>query len=394
MRVWMQIRERGHSGGLGCELHPFAALAIGEFGGEQPAGFQEVPVVAALDIAFVADEAVYELAPLVVAHIDHDPPVGGEHDLRVLVLEAAERGPLLRRRRRIERVDLDDIARAVGLVGMPGDIEPLVRTRPRIAPVLQPDTVALEGRTGLECGVARREIEVEILLAGEMGAPRRAPVAAIVPGAEAAHARGIGGGPEQSVAARGTGYLHRRVGGDPPVVGRVPDDRPATAPLRDLDDRHPVPGLALAHVVGGPGLAPGVDDRAVHILVVDDKHVPAAIGEQRHAVIVVAEGAFLALPGAARLRVEVGPVRPHRIAPSGDDVPAVTLWDRNRIQRVGGNGIEPEPVAAGERRQRLQRAGAGDEGSGAERHSAKQSPPRESPFRQTFEIGLFGVRAR
>ena len=37
-------------------------------------------------------------------------------------------------------------------------------------------------------------------------------------------------------------------------------------------------------------------------------------------------------------------------------------------------------------------AGAGDEGRGAECHpTAEQSPPRESPFRQTVEIGLFGL---
>ena len=219
--------------------------------------------------------------------------------------------------------------------------------------------------------------------------PGRAPAAAVVPGAEAPFALRIGGGPEQVVAARRAGDLHRRVGGDPPVVGRVPDDRPGAVALRDLDDRDPVPGLSLAHVVGVLRFARGVDDVAVRVFVVDRQHDPAAVREQGHPVIVVAEGAFLARPGAARLRVEIRGVRPHRIAPPGDDVPAIPLRHGDGIQRVRGDRLEPEATVVGARRQRFQSARRRDERGRAESHAAgDEAAPRQRAFRQTLEIRL------
>ncbi len=105
------------------------------------------------------------------------------------MLEAAERGALLRRRVWVHRVDFDDIAVAVRLVRMLGDIEALVRHGPAITPVLRADAVAGEAfgqgdRLLVLNLLGRREVAVEVLFAGQIGAPGRAAVAAVVPGAQ------------------------------------------------------------------------------------------------------------------------------------------------------------------------------------------------------------------
>ena len=195
------------------------------------------------------------------------------------------------------------------------------------------------------------------------------------------------------MTARRAGNLHRRIGGDPPVVGRVPDDRPGAIALGDLDHRDPMPGLPLAHVVGALRLAARVDDVAVHIFVVDREHVPAAVGEQRHPVIVVAEGAFLARAGPPRRRIEPGRVGPHRIAPPGNHVPAVAFRHRDGIQRVRGDRLEPEAVVVGERRERLQRTGARDERGRTEGDApGDEAAPGKRAFGQALEIGLRFMR--
>ena len=76
-------------------------------------------------------------------------------------------------------------------------------------------------------------------------------------------------------------------------------------------------GLALADIVGVLGFAgtgAAIDDVAVDVFVVDGEDAPGAVGKQGHAVVVVAEGAFLAGARAAR--------RPGRTGSSP------TTWDR------------------------------------------------------------------
>ena len=60
---------------------------------------------------------------------------------------------------------------------------------------------------------------MEILLASEIGHPRGVALTAIGPGPEACGTCGIGGGFKESMATGRAGNLHRRIGGDPPVVG-------------------------------------------------------------------------------------------------------------------------------------------------------------------------------
>ena len=65
--------------------------------------------------------------------VDDDAAVAGLLHPRALVLDAAERGALDRRRLGIERVDLDDPAEAVRLVGLDVDVEPRVGRVPEVA---------------------------------------------------------------------------------------------------------------------------------------------------------------------------------------------------------------------------------------------------------------------
>ena len=71
------------------------------------------------------------------------------------MLEAPERGALFGRGLGVERVDLDDIARAVGLVGVFCDVETLIRRLPAISPALGAYAVTLERGANLDVGVAR-----------------------------------------------------------------------------------------------------------------------------------------------------------------------------------------------------------------------------------------------
>ena len=150
-------------------------------------------------------------------------------------------------------------------------------------------------------------------------------------------------------------------------------------------------GLALAHVVGGLGLPRfpvGEHDVEIHILVVHGEHAAAGIGEQRHAVVVVAEGGLLALPGAARRMVEGGAVRPERIAPTRDHMPAEALRHGDRVEAVGGDGREIEARRPGPRHVRPRRADAQHERGRAEGGAtAQKTAPRDRQFGQPLEIG-------
>ena len=87
-----------------------------------------------------------------------------------------------------------------------------------------------------------------------------------------------------------------------------------------------------------------MDDGLIGVLVVDYQEVPPVVVEQRHAVIVVAEGALLACAGAAVLMVEGSAVRPKRGAPAGDYMPAIAFRDGHCVQRIGGDFLELKAV--------------------------------------------------
>ena len=124
--------------------------------------------------------------------------------------------------------------------------------------------------------------------------------------------------------------------------------------------------LALAHGIVCERLAGvGVDDFYVHVLVIDYEYIPAVIVEQPHAVIVVTEGEFLAIPGPTRGLVELDGARPHRLSPLSDDMPAIPLRNSNRVEAVGSHGIESKAVGSGEGGNRFERPEAHEEGGTA-----------------------------
>ena len=85
------------------------------------------------DDAAAGDELVEVVEALVVAGIGHDGPVGGHVDARALMLEPAHRRVLHRRRVGIPRIDLDDVAEAVDLVGFLRQVEAIVEPLPQAA---------------------------------------------------------------------------------------------------------------------------------------------------------------------------------------------------------------------------------------------------------------------
>jgi hypothetical protein len=74
-------------------------------------------------VGALADELVDVVEALVVAGVGDDPAVLRDADRGALVLEAAQRRPLDRDRLRVVRVELDDPAEPVDLVGLLRQVE-------------------------------------------------------------------------------------------------------------------------------------------------------------------------------------------------------------------------------------------------------------------------------
>ena len=110
------------------ERQPFDRAVLGELGDIERAVVEQVHVGGAVVRVELAggDELVDVVEALVVAEIEDDAAVGGDDRFGTLMLEAAERGALLRQRVRVVDVDLDDPAEAVGLVRLLGEVEAVV----------------------------------------------------------------------------------------------------------------------------------------------------------------------------------------------------------------------------------------------------------------------------
>ena len=173
------------------------------------------------------DEAVDVVEALVVAHVGHDVAVAVDDHVGALVLEAAHRGVLHRRRGRVARVDLDDPPEAVGLVavvrggGVPARVD-----RAPVARVLRGGE-AVAGLPGVRAGGA--EVLVEVLLARQHGAPRRRTAGAVVHRAADRATGRVGRRLEQVGPGGGTVHGERGVEGDPAVEARARDVRPHVA---------------------------------------------------------------------------------------------------------------------------------------------------------------------
>ena len=162
-----------------------------ELGGVERSGDEELFRFATGGITVVANILVEKLAALIVPHVDDDASVVSEKNLRTLMFETAERRTLFGRRTRIERIDFHDIAVPIRLVGMFRDIEAFVGCRPPEPSVRMLYAISLEDGVELFVGVAGGMVTVEVLLTGQLRAPRGAPATTIVEGAENTCAGGV-----------------------------------------------------------------------------------------------------------------------------------------------------------------------------------------------------------
>ncbi|MND83597.1 hypothetical protein D3C80_754650 [compost metagenome] len=147
-----------------------------------------------------ADEFVDELTAFIVAHVHHGMTVAGFGQCGVFVLEAAQGRAFDRRRFRIERIDLHHPAVTVELVGVLRHVEALVVLVPVDFFAGGHHAVAFLRRVELLLGVAAAEAVGEVLFTGQIGAPRRLAVGAVLEGAQDVLAVRIGTGFEQGMS--------------------------------------------------------------------------------------------------------------------------------------------------------------------------------------------------
>src|SRR5690606_3639673 len=117
----------------------------------------------------------------------------------------------------IAGIDLHNPAEAVGFVGVLADVEARVVAVPVGAVVLLAHLVAL--LHGRQFGVLVRggEVVLEVLLAGQIGAPGGHAVGAVTEGADGLATTGVGLGAQQGVAGGGAADGNGRAGVDAAV---------------------------------------------------------------------------------------------------------------------------------------------------------------------------------
>ena len=175
------------------QRQPVAAPLLVEPGNVQRAGRQQLHIGFTVGriVFFVRDEFIDVLKLLVVPHIDHHAVIGGERDGCPLMLEAAQGGVLARCGGGVVGIDLHDPAETVGFVRSFIDAEPLVHLVPAVGFIAVADAVAFFQR--IEIGFFDKNIR-PVLLAGEIGAPRRMAVGAVLHGAQHAFPLRVSGG--------------------------------------------------------------------------------------------------------------------------------------------------------------------------------------------------------
>src|SRR5690606_7837451 len=144
------------------------------------------------------------------------PPHGGAFDRRTV---------------RVERINLDHPAEAVRLVDMTlvrllfiwSGVEAGIDGLPGVigAALTLADAVTLVGRAaGVVGGVAVDEVVVEVLFAGQVGAPGSDAHGAVIQRAEHPGAAWVAGGAHTRITGQRAAEKHGRHGGDAPVVAR------------------------------------------------------------------------------------------------------------------------------------------------------------------------------
>ncbi len=352
-------------------------------------------------VSALGDESIDILVPLVVARIDRDPAIAAHHGRGALVLEAAERRMLYRRRGRIVGIVFDDPAEAIRFVRLLLDVEAGEIIAPRgVHPRLDAVTLIVRGfRRLLRIAV---EETVEILLARKNRAPRGDAARAVVERAHDPPAGGIGrgaktrmtgGGPAQAVS----GFLEREAA----ISLAVAHHRPASGRFLDLDHRKPVRRhVGLGLLARQPfdaivGLAESLEHQlGVGVLVVHAKQAARRVlrtPRQRHIgheVVVVTE--LTRLRGAALpAKVEFRRAGHDPVAPADEHARAIARRDVDRLVEAMRNLREGEAGGAGFRLRRrrprpIQRQGCAQACRG---EPAKHAPARQPGGDHVVERG-------
>ena len=295
--------------------------------------------VALLDLAG-GDELVDVLEALVVAHVADHGAVVGDVDLAGLVLEAAQGGVLDRGGLRVGRVDFDDPVEAVRLVRLLGDVETVVVLLPAAVGQLVLDGVAgvLAHQVLVVDLVDAAEVLVDVLLAGEHGAPRGDAAGAVVEGADDLLAGRVLVGLEQVVAGGGAGDGELGEAGDA-AVELVALDRLEEALVVLLDRQHGMTVGGDADVdllLGGLLDVPVAEHHRLGGVLVRADVDEGAIGglEDAGEVIVEAELLHLGL-GGLLVEVPLGGAVLDRVAPGDEHVLLVALGDDDLVLLVG-----------------------------------------------------------
>ena len=339
------------------------------------------------------DKFVDVLKARVLAHVDHGAAIDGLHHERTFVRGAAERGALDGRAGRVEGVDLHHPAVAVELIGVARGVEALVVLVPAVAVALRPQAPAPRMRVGLGRAV---EVADEVFFAGEVGAPGRYAVGAVVEGAAYLRAAGVERGAHERVAGGRALQAHRRGGGDAARVAARAQHRPAALGVAlHFDDRHAVRGLRLGHLFGAPRRrAVGVQQALIGVLVVDHQQAALALRraferKEMHAVVVHAGlqrllGGAVAAVGAKCRQPGRQPRRTDGVAPGVDGLGHVTGRHQYGVgarHRHAGEAEQPRRRRAHAGRQRSQQGARG--GQAAAQHHA----PRRIAKRVDVGIG-------
>ena len=241
-------------------------------------------------------------------------------------------------------------------------IEALVELVPPVPPAPLGDAVAPLQRGHAPGAVD--EVELEVLLAGEIGPPRGVAHRAVAHRAERGAAGRIGGGLHPRVPGGRPGEPDRGRRGDPARVARRADYTPSGRRSRRTSiteipwaacDFRTFSAVHVQHAVR-------VEQTVVRVLVVDGEQAMGRAGlaggerEEAHAVVVHARLAELVVHAVARVRLEGGAVR-DRIAPGVEHLRDVAARDHQRVgrrhrhageaQRAPGPGRGSQPSEAG-----------------------------------------------
>ena len=203
------------------------------------------------------DELVHVVEALVVAGVRDHGAVVGDVDIGALVLEPAHRGVLDGHRVWIPRVELDDVAEPVRLVGRLRNVEARIESLPQKFGRFQRDAVAVEA-VGVHRVWRRRtlggaEVALEVLLTGKHCAPRGHAAGTVGECARDGAAGGIGGGLDEVGTGAGAGQRHRGVGGDAAVVA-THDGLEALRCALDLHHAHADRGDLDVELLAGRGV--------------------------------------------------------------------------------------------------------------------------------------------